>query len=337
MKRTLLMAAAVISALASCNRENSAVNIPDEKFNVEVSLMGVDLSVSTKASDVTPTATESAYRTASILVYDKATGVLESYKDWSGSSVSFTLNKGTKLFYGVVNGGSDIAAKSGTVKDLLSNTASLKSDLGGFLMIGCQEVTVSGKSSFTISVKRAAAKFVFKDVKLNFDSPALSSQNFTIVGVLVINAAGDISYDAVQNSLATYQPSLWYNKRKLEQSDCDRYLYAGGINKTVADGTVASVGKTLYAYPNFTVTDTHDASWSPRKTRVCLECTIGGETVYYPVTLATVEPNHIYTINSLTVTKKGISDPDGEWDDAGATGSITIADWTDGGSYDETL
>lgn len=338
MKKTLLVAAAMILALAACKKEEPVQTArEEEQYDVEVSLLGADMSIMTKASDVTPTASESAYKTACILVYDKVTGNLESYKDWSGSSVSFTLNKGTKLFYGVVNAGSDIASRAGTVTALLSNTATLKSDLGGFFMIGCQEVEVAGKSSFTITVKRAAAKFVYKDVKLAFDSPALAAQSFTIMGVLVINAPGDISYNAVQNGLNTYAPTVWYNQRKYASSDCNSYLYVGGINKTAANGSTSSISKVLYSYPNYTSTDSHAATWSARKTRVCLECKIGSETVYYPVTLATVEPNHVYTINSLTVTKKGISDPDGEWDDAGATGSITIADWTDGGSYDETL
>lgn len=337
MKKTILAAAALLIALSSCNREDSLESLGSEPCEVEVSLLGADLSVTTKASDVTPTASESAYKTASILVYDKTTGALESYKDWMGSSVSFTLNKGTKIFYGVVNAGADIASKAATVTALLNNTANLKSDLGGFFMIGSQEVVVSGKSSFAITVKRAAAKFVFKDVKLNFDSPALSSQTFTIQAVLVINAPGDISYDAVQNGLNSYAPTIWYNQRKYISSDCNSYLYASGIGKQVTNGSTVTVGKTLYSYPNYTTADSHAATWSARKTRVCLECTIGSETVYYPVTLATVEPNHIYTINSLTITKKGISEPDGEWDDAGASGSITIADWTDGGSYDETL
>lgn len=337
MKKTVIAAAALIIALSSCSREEAMGNLNDEPCSVEVSLLGADLSVTTKASDVTPTAAESAYKTASILVYDKTSGILESYKSWSGSSVSFTLNKGTKLFYGVVNGGADIATKAGTVTELLNNTATLKNDLGGFLMIGSQEVVVSGKSSFTITVKRAAAKFVFKDVKLSLDSPALSAQNFTIKGVLVINAPGDISFNAVQNNLTNYLPTVWYNQRKYVSSDCNSYLYAGNLDRAVSNGSTVAVGTTLYSYPNFTASDSHAAAWSPRKTRVCLECTIGSETVYYPVTIATVEPNHVYTINSLTITKKGITDPDGEWDDAGASGNITIADWTDGGSYDETL
>lgn len=337
MKRTILAAAALIAALSSCNREETLPALPQEACDVEVNITGVGLSVSTRASDTTPTASESAYTTATILVYDKASGALESYKPWTGSSVSFTLNKGTKVFYGVLNGGADIASRAATVSALLSNTATLKSDLGGFLMIGSQEVNVSGKTSFSITVKRAAAKFVYKDVKLAFDSPALASQTFTIKGVLVINAPGDISYNAVQNGLSTYSPTIWYNQRKYVSSDCNSCLYAGGINRTASNGSTTAVGKTLYSYPNYTSTDSHAAAWSPRKTRVCLECTIGSETVYYPVTLDKVEPNHVYTISSLTVTKKGISDPDGEWDDAGASGSITIADWIDGGSYDETL
>lgn len=337
MKRTIIAAAAVIMALSSCNKEENTAGQPLETCNVEVGLTGAELYVTTKASDTTPTAKESAYTTAMILVYDKASGVLESYKPWTGTSVSFTLNKGVKLFYGVVNGGADIASRAGTVTELLGNTATLKSDVNGFFMIGSQEVNVSGKSSFTITVKRAAAKFVYKNVSLNLDSPALSSQTFTIKGVLIINAPGDISYKAVHDNLGNYAPKIWYNQRKYVSSDCNSMLYANSVNQTVANGKSVTLNQVLYSYPNFTAEDSHSATWSPRKTRVCLECTIGSETVYYPLTISTVEPNHIYTINSLSITKKGIPDPDGEWDDAGASGTIVIADWTDGGEIDETL
>lgn len=337
MKKTILAFALMAAALSSCTREEGAPSLNNEKFDVEVNLTGLDMSVNTKAVDVTSTPAESAWSTATILVYDKGTGALESYKQWTGSSVSFTLSKGAKLFYGVLNAGADIASRAASVTALLANTATLKNDLTNFFMIGNQEVNVSGQTSFSITVKRAAAKFVVKDVKLNLDSPALSSQAFTVKGILVINAPGDISYNAVQNGLSTYQPTLWYNQRKYVSSDCNKYLYVSGINKAIANGSTATLDKTLYSYPNYTAEDSHNATWSARKTRVCLECTIGSETVYYPVTLNKVEPNHIYTINSLTITKKGITDPDGEWDNSGAAGSITIADWTDGGSVDETL
>lgn len=337
MKNTFITAVAAVLALSSCTKEVSSSAITQETCTVEVGLSGADLTVSTKASDTAPTAKESSYTTATILVYDKTSGVLESYKSWTGSSVSFTLNKGTKLFYGVVNAGADIASKAGTVTELLNNTATLKSDINGFFMIGSQEINVSGKSSFTITVKRAAAKFVYKNVNLNLDSPALSSQTFTIKGVLIINAPGEISFKAAHENLTNYAPKLWYNQRKYVSSDCNSMLYASSVNKSVTNGGTTTLNQVLYSYPNFTATDSHAAAWSPRKTRICLECLIGSETVYYPLTIATVEPNHIYTINSLTITKKGIADPDGEWDDAGASGSIVIADWIDGGSLDETL
>ena len=333
--KTAALAATTI-LFFSCDRTVSPERETSEQCEISVAINGINLE--TRSTDLKPTSDESRYRDATILVYGKDTGMLESYKEWKGSPVKFTLDKGEKVFYALLNAGSDIATKSGTVNDLLGNVATLKNDLSGFFMMGTNNVNVVDKSaSTTITVTRAAAKISFEQVSLNFDSPALAALSFSIDAVMVINATGDISYNAVSSNQASYSPQVWYNKRNYTSGDCNKYLYDSSIARTLANGKSTTLGSVLYTYPNFTATDSHATQWSPRKTRVCLKCTLGTETVYYPLTLDTVGPNKYYTVKALTITKKGVSNPDDEWDDAESSGNIIIGDWFDGGDITETL
>ena len=332
------MSAAIALLSCSCDRTSPIQpEVPTDRAEVEITIDGLDISAATRAADLKPTPEESAYSSAMILVYDKQSGVLESYKPWTGGPVSFTLDKGEKVLYAVLNAGSDINTRAGSISALLSNTATLKGDLGGFFMMGKQQVTVSGKASFSITVRRAAAKIVFNDVKLKLDSPALAAQSFTVNAILVINAAGDISYSALDGGQSTYSPTVWYNRQKYVSGDCNRFLYVGGLSKRISNENTIMLGKTLYTYPNYITSDSHASTWSPRKTRVCLECTIGSETVYYPITLSEIGPNKLYTINTLTITKKGVTNPDDEWDDASASGAVIVDDWYAGLEITETM
>ena len=70
---------------------------------------------------------------------------------------------------------------------------------------------------------------------------------------------------------------------------------------------------------------------------VVVTATIDGVKYYYPVTLSKkLERNKAYTVE-ITITGLGSTDPDKPIEKGGLTAAITVLDWVDGGSYEETL
>lgn len=342
VKRFSILCVFVATSLfaISCNKNlDQEVSVPAtsdaQLYEVSVTVDPNCVEPNVK-SDINPSASEKSYTNAYILAYNKTTGALVDYKAWSGSSVKFSLDKGTYTFYAVLNYGSDVTSAASSINNLLNLKATLKKDLNGFEMIGHSDITVPATDPCSITVKRVTAKVVMQNVKINFESQVLASSTFILKNVFIINAVGDDSFANADNGTA-YTPTVWYNQLKYVSGDCNNYLYAGGINKTIAQGATYGVNKTFYVYPNATETDKHNGSFSARKTRIILEATINGETCYYPLTFASIGANKVYTVKSITITRKGIANPDDVWDDGSGTGSVIIGDWTEGGEYDETL
>lgn len=338
MKRLFLLCAVAGIAAVSCNKDMdiqpSQQDAPKEKLEVLVGLSNVDLTITETRADLTATSAEKKVDDAYVLVYN-ASGNLVDYKAWSGSSVKFALEAGNYKFFAIINTGATSMPATVTALNALKGT--LKADLSGFTMLGSTEKTIAtGTEKFSISAKRLASKVVFKDLKVNFSSTSLQAAGMTLNAVYLINAAGEMTFASMLGgNLAA--PGLWYNQLKYAQNDCDSYLYAGGLNLSAAHGSTKNVNKTFYAYPNGTASDAHGGSWSARKTRLVLEATVDGSKCYYPFTFDTLEPNKIYTVNSITVTRKGVANPDDVWNDNEVSGDLTIDDWTNGGEFSEEM
>lgn len=333
---TVFAFAGILSA--ACTKEAGPATEPDvvpaQKYEVTVGLSNVDLQITESKASTAATEAEKKVDDAYIIVY-ASDGTLVDYRTWSGASVKFALEAGTYQFYAAVNTGMQNVPESLAAFKAL--TGSLKDDLSGFTMLGYTEKVISvGNETFSITAKRLASKIVLENVKVNFSAVSLQDEKMTVNAVYLINVAGDLSFES--NLAGTvYSPTLWYNQTKYVSGDCDSYLYAGSIGTQVAHGATAPVEKTFYAYPNGTASDAHGGTFGPRKTRLVIEATIEGETCYYPFTFEQLESNKIYTITSITVTRRGVDDPDEVWSSDEVSGNLTIDDWTNGGEYSEVL
>lgn len=333
---TILAFAGILSA--SCNKEAGPVAEPDvrpaQKYEVLVGLSNVDLMITESKASTAATETEKRVDDAYIIVY-ATDGTLVDYKAWSGSSVKFALEAGTYQFYAAVNTGMDAAPASLT--DFRALVGTLKDDLSGFTMVGWTEKEVSvGNETFSITARRLASKIVIEDLKVNFSAVSLQSEEVTVNAVYLINVPGDLSFGAYLAGTA-YSPTLWYNQMKYVSGDCDNCLFAGSLGVKVGHGETAVLDKVFYSYPNGTASDVHNGTFSSRKTRLVVECTILGDTCYYPFTFEQLESNKIYTITSLTLTRRGVESPDEVWNADEVSGNLTIDDWTNGGEYSESL
>ena len=336
MKRLFLLFAVAGVAAVSCNKDmdiQPSQNAPLEKCEVIVGLSNVDLSITETKADLSATTAEKKVDDAYVLVYNSSNSLVD-YKAWSGSSVKFALEPGSYKFYAVINSG--MTSMPSTVSALNSMKATLKADLSGFTMLGKTDKTITtGTEKVSITVKRLTAKVIFNDLKVNFSSSSLQSVGMTLDAVYLINAAGDMTYAGYFGSESG--TSVWYNQMKYVSGDCNSYLYAGNLNVSAAHGSTKSVNKTFYVYPNAVANDAHGGSWSARKTRLVLEATVEGTKCYYPFTFDILEANKIYTVNSITVTRKGVANPDDVWNDNEVSGDITIDDWTNGGDYSDEM
>lgn len=319
----------------SCMKDDVAQNPEMQKtYDVVVGLSNVDLEVSQTRSDVAATDAERKVDDAYVIVYTSS-GTLVDYKAWSGTSVKFALEAGTYHFYAVINSGMTSAPAS--LSELKALKGNLKDDISGFTMLGHTEKVIStGNEKFSITAYRLASKVVFQDLKVNFSATGLQAQPLVLNAVYLINVPGDLSYEAYFSGSA-YTPSLWYNQMKYISGDCNTYLYAGSLGISVAHGNTVNVNRTFYAYPNGTASDAHNGTFSARKTRLILETQVDGGICYYPFTFDQLESNKVYTVKSLTVTRKGVSTPDDVWNSGEVSGDLVIGDWTEGGDYSEEL
>ena len=84
--------------------------------------------------------------------------------------------------------------------------------------------------------------------------------------------------------------------------------------------------KYFYCYPNPTETDSSEETWSARRTRLVLEATLGGEVMYYPVTLPVIEPNSSYEV-TVKITRRGSPSPDIPVTGIAAEFSVDVQNW----------
>lgn len=337
MKKFFSILALAGAVLVSCNKEMNpqqpGVN-PGEKLEVIVGLSNVDLTVTETKADLTASAAEKKVDDAYVLVYG-SNGNLVDYKAWSGSSVKFALEAGTYKFYAIINTGA--TSMPATVSALNALNGTLKADLSGFTMLGYTEKSIAtGNETFSITAKRLATKVVFENLVVNFSSSSLQAAGMTVNAVYLTNAVGEMSFASYLGGSFS-APSLWYNKMKYESGDCNAYLYAGNLNLQAAHGSTKALNKTFYTYPNETASDVHNGTWGARKTRLVIEATVNGSKCYYPFTFDTLESNKVYTVKSITVTRKGVTNPDDVWNSDEVSGNVTVDDWTNGGEYTEEM
>ena len=116
-------------------------------------------------------------------------------------------------------------------------------------------------------------------------------------------------------------------------ADGEGVLYGAGAlpdNAWVPEG-----GLFLYTYPNGNEPagepGVHDLT-----TKLVVEAETGGETCWYPIVLPYTQPNWAYTVNRISLTRRGSDDPDLPVWSAQCSFTVTVTDWATGeivGSY----
>lgn len=328
---TVLFATAFVN---SCNKlendrrgeENSQVT-EEVKIPIHLTLGGGSVTKSTKITE----SDETAIKNVQLFVFDSA-GDIESYKSVSDTSeLNADVTAGKKNICVFVN-----APNLNTVANMsdFDNISSLLTDNSekSFVMSGRDTCTIVKETTVTIDVKRLVSKVRINKITTAFTSATLAAESFTIDSIYVVNVASDAGYftDAV--------PSSWLNQRAWKTSAADPLL-AEKISGVVLKNNSSHVQEhDFYVYPNPTDDDNSDLLWSPRHTRLVVQATLKGKTVYYPMTLPILEKNKCYTISELTITRPGSSSPDEPVSIQTCKFKINILDWdTSLSPYTETI
>lgn len=269
----------------------------------------------------------------------------ESYKD-----IQLNCTVGSRDVWVIVNSATDYTADGSvrTKSDLIAKTASL-SDLSSnsLLMVGnCHLELSPGSSQADIVMSRLCAKVVLESVTNSMEAAAYQGDNcFRIKDVYLTNVPASIDFQATRKA-ADLSESNWYAKRQKE-SDASKYKLILDTQTAVNVDYKDEYRKkhTFYTFPNECAPN-EDETWSPRATRLVVEAEFYDgskyQTCYYPITLYNdqtstgIQSNYQYTVK-LTVKRPGSDDPDKKVVFETVSGSISVANWVTGDTYEEII
>ena len=353
MRKTISILAMAAAVLCSCDKNADCVPCEDqqETGTLAVSLL-FDEGAQTKAvtSFTTSQTYEKQVNKVQIFVFDES-GKINIYKDagTTQSNISISTTTGKKTIWAVVNGPdlsevASLAELEDTAIDLAANSTTAAT---GFVMAGSTSCTVSASAATAnISVSRLVARVALQKVTNQLPD---GYGALTIDNVVLTNVAGN------QNIAGDATPATWYNKmgRKdgatessqiidgdTNKASCEALTFKS-VKQEVAHGSDLNI-TTPYLFYSFPNSNTAGSTgwvnpFTARASRLVVTATIDGVKYYYPVTLSKkLERNKAYTVE-ITITGLGSTDPDKPIEKGGLTAAITVLDWVDGGSYEETL
>lgn len=347
--RQLLIAALAAFSMISCNKNGLEVQTPQQMGTILLDVVDDDIQTKAVTNYVTSLSYEKAVKSVQVFVFD-GNGDINIYKDL-GTSTSASINTtaGTKSVWAVVNGPSMSDIKK--LSDLKAKAIDLgaNSTTTGFVMAGSASCTVaSSEVSCSVTVSRLVARVALK--KITNSLPA-SLGTLQVKNVYLSNVVGN------QNIEGSASPATWYNKegRADETTRNTSHIIDGATYKaSCPELTFKSVdqgitnGQALapttpyvfYGFPNSSTTKPNgfNATFAAQRTVLVVTASVDGKTQYYPVFLdkSTLDRNKAYTVE-LTITGPGSSDPNKEVDKGAASVSISVADWSAGATYDETI
>lgn len=326
-KAILLLAGLAAAAAVSCNKTEGPAAIPGDDSRVSLTVdVGGPL---TRATGVTRDG-ENGVSSAQVLVFD-ASGKTEAYGKSGGGSVTVGVTAGAKTVWAVANYPGDLSGVK-SADELAAKAVSLTDNsTTSFVMAGSSSATVSSSNaSVSVSVSHLTSKVVVDKITRDFSVAALASLPFSIKGIYIINAVGN------QNLGGTASASAWYNKLGHKDSAVDALLY-DSVNASLANKASHSTVHSFYPFPNGSSSSSTSSTWSERRSMLVIEAAIDSETCYYPIFIEKLERNRIYEFTSITLTRRGSSDPYTPVTSQDVSVTLKVTDFQTGASYTETI
>lgn len=275
-------------------------------------------------------------------------GKLEKSTNLVTNTTKLTLDvlPGKKTVWAVANLLSKISESSiPTAADLSSRIIEFDSNtINKLTMSASTEKTVSlDDATLELKLKHLACKVVIDGIKRDFSNTAYAGIPLTIKKIYLSNVVGKCSIGCEGE-----QSNIWYNKLGVIPIDLAPAVKAmtvdDGLSIDLPEGGSYTTTHSFYAFPNNCTDPTYGGSWTPRRTRLVLECDYGGRTCYYPVSLPQdaskpLVRNKVYHISLLTLKKPGSTSADDPHTEVSSTISFTVdikvSEWEDDASYTE--
>lgn len=347
--KELMIAALAALSMISCNKNEIQMQKPQQMGTIHLSVVDEDVQTKAVTAYTTSQDFEKAVKNVQVFVFGD-NGDINIYRNiGSNTTTSISTTAGTKTVWAVVNG-PDLASVK-TMADLKAKAIDLSdnSKTNGFVIAGSASCTVaSSQVSCSVTVSRFVSRVALKKVTNSLPSSLGALQ---IKNVYLSNVVGN------QNLEGTAAASVWYNKEgRADESTrnaahiIDGATYKASCPELTFNGTAVSIDNgqshspavpyLFYGFPNSSTTkpDGFKATFAAQRTVLVVTASIDGKTQYYPVFLdnATLERNKTYTVE-LTITGPGSSDPNKEVDKGAASVSISVAEWSAGANYEETI
>lgn len=213
---------------------------------------------------------------------------------------------------------------------------------GLYYSASLENSSVYEDNTVDLAFDHLACKVIIDKIERNFYDPDLAQVPMHINKIYLSNVAADCNFEC------TGTPEDWYNKKGVidQNDDIVCYLFANP-GYALAQGASYNQSHTFYTFPNPITSDTYAGNgWSPRRTRLVVECSLNGEPCYYPITLpnvanAVLARNTVYHISKLTLRRPGSPDPDnpgGSMDPyMDYQFEVIVNDWLGGESYTEAF
>lgn len=339
MKRIIILIAACL-AVFSCAKDYDGSDLGPVKLKMSVLPAGTKAFVTSGADlwldDV------------QIFVFDRD-GNIEAYSGEvePDDDIELEVVPGTKTLWAV--GNAPYSLTPDTLEDLESEVFELNDNtLDKLIMSDRKTISVTGSQDVEFSLQRLVCKIVLDKVVRDFEEPAYAEIPLIIKKVYLSNVASTTNLLAeagvpgsfcVQNGVIGELPD-----------NASSLIVDSGLNYTLNEGGTYNVTHTFYAYPNGSTSEiTGGQNFTPRRTRLIVQCEYNGQTCYYPVTLpgivsgsrGSLERNKVYHINTLTLTRPGSGDPDQPTGEVSSvqdcTFNITVESWSSGHDYNETF
>ena len=306
---------------------------------VEVVFSAADRAsgVLTRATGITPAAEQAVGRWA-VFAFDDESGWYAYTSSASGDRVTINLRAGrTYTCYAIVNypvtgTGALNPAAVRTPSDLTGKLAYLSDNtLASLVMFGSTSLTPSAidydpasdtvpSVETTISVSRLVSRIDVTQVGVDFsEKPYLAAKTFTLRHIYITNAyrttryGSDYAFSELSPARSAWYNTMGWHRGEPQESGMDALLGDRGIDAVLSASAPHTLTHSFYAFPNPTprTADRHDIDeWSIRSTRIILEATIDGDTVYYQINLPAMERNHIYSAQNIVIRGRGSNDPE---------------------------
>lgn len=313
-RMTTLLSIATFLALG-CQKEMPAPVQEPGQCHLTVGV-SIGSTSETKVTDVTP-GSETFVGSLQVFLYD-GESLAGSGRDTCARVSVEGIRSGSYDLYVLANAPEAPSSSAATLSSLKGTGSSLGDNAPGRLVaFGSGSVDVgAGSNSARVQAVRLVSKVVLEKITNALEGP-LAGARLTVHSVYVTNVAASCRLGGGSDS--TY---------------INRMGYRGGmeaLTHDVVETDVASsidVAHTFYVYENPVERDSVGGNWTPRRSRLVVDATVGGTHCYYVVTLPVLGRNRIYEIQDLAITRLGSDDEETVSEGAAVVvGGVTLSPW----------